>query len=305
MKIVFLGTPQFALPTLRALCGRYDVIAAVCQPDRERDRRGNVVPCAVKREAESLGIPVYQFEKIRVCGAETLRALAPDLMVTCAYGQILSREILDVPRYGTLNVHGSLLPLYRGSAPIQRAIMNGETRTGITIMRTDEGMDTGDIVAARILAIDGGDYLPEVAEKLASLGATLLTDTIDGYASGKIVPTPQDGGRATYAPPIAKAEAEIDFSRPARAIRNLVRGIGYGVTARKGETLKVFRLDEAEGAGRPGEVLYARGKLIVACGEGALSLTELQPGGKRRMSAADYLNGSRVAEGEILGGVRG
>ena len=174
MKIVFLGTPAFAASVLRALAGKYEVAAAVCQPDREKDRKGRIIPCAVKTCAESLGIPVYQFEKIRRDGVETLRSLAPDLMVTAAYGQILSQEILDIPRLGTLNVHGSILPAYRGSAPIQRAIADGLDETGVTIMRTDAGMDTGDILSVKKVGIDENDYADDVYEKLAVAGSGLL-----------------------------------------------------------------------------------------------------------------------------------
>lgn len=301
MRAVFLGTPAFALPSLAAVAARYDVVAAVTQVDRERDRKGNIVTCAVGRAAEEAGIPVFRFEKIRAEGAAALKELAPDLMITCAYGQILSKEILDIPKYGTLNVHGSLLPLYRGSAPIQRALINGERKTGITIMRTDVGMDTGDIVSARGIEIDENDYLPELTAKLANLGAELLVDTIDGYVSGKIVPRPQDGAAATYAPPVQKSEAALDFSLSAAEIRNRVRGMGYGVFRLRGEPVKVFRLDLAENVAgaAAGEIIEAKsGRLVVACGSGALALTELQSAGKRRMSAADFLNGTRISVGE-------
>ena len=181
MRVVFLGTPEFAVPSLDALYEYAEVVGAVCQPDRERDRKGRIIEGAVKRRAEELGIPVYQFEKIRRDGVETLRALAPDVMITCAYGQILSQEILDIAPLGVLNVHGSILPKYRGSAPIQRALINGEKKTGVTIMKTDIGMDTGAILSMEELEINGDDYVGDLYEKLSCVGADLLIKTLDGY----------------------------------------------------------------------------------------------------------------------------
>lgn len=301
MRVVFLGTPGFAATVLGALAKKYEVVAAVCQPDREKDRKGRLIPCAVKTLAESLGIPVFQFEKIRRDGVEVLRELAPDLMVTAAYGQILSQEILNIPRFGTLNVHGSLLPAYRGSAPIQRAIADGLTQTGITIMRTDAGMDTGDILSKVIVAIDDNDYVDDVYEKLAAAGSELLMNTIDGYVVGEIKPVPQDGATATNAPPIKKEEYFIDFSRSAKEVRNRIRGFGYGVCSLDENPLKVYRLDIGEGNGKPGEVLRAdKTGITVACGEGAVRFTEVQASGKKRMRAADFLNGVKVPVGTIL-----
>lgn len=301
MRVVFLGTPGFAATVLGALTQKYEVVAAVCQPDREKDRKGRLIPCAVKTLAESLGIPVFQFEKIRRDGVEVLRGLAPDLMVTAAYGQILSQEILDIPRYGTLNVHGSILPAYRGSAPIQRAIADGLTQTGVTIMRTDAGMDTGDILSKVAVAIDDNDYVDDVYEKLAAAGSELLMNTIDGYVDGEIKPVPQDGATATNAPPIKKEEYTIDFSRSAKDVRNRIRGFGYGVCTLDENALKVYRLDLGEGNGKPGEVLRAdKTGITVACGEGAVRFTEVQASGKKRMRAADFLNGVKVPVGTIL-----
>lgn len=301
MRVVFLGTPGFAATVLGALAKKYEVVAAVCQPDREKDRKGRLIPCAVKTLAESLGIPVFQFEKIRRDGVETLRGLVPDLMVTAAYGQILSQEILDIPRCGTLNVHGSLLPAYRGSAPIQRAIADGLTKTGVTIMRTDAGMDTGDILSKVAVAIGDNDYVDDVYEKLAADGSELLMNTIDGYVNGEIKPVPQDGAIATNAPPIKKEEYFMDFSRSAKDVRNRIRGFGYGVCILDENLLKVYRLDLGEGNGKPGEVLKAdKTGITVACGEGAVRFTEVQASGKKRMRAADFLNGVKVPVGTIL-----
>lgn len=301
MRIVFLGTPEFAVAALRTLIERHDVVAVVCQPDRERDRKGRVIPCAVKVYAQNAGLTVYQFEKISREGAEILRSLAPDLMVTAAYGQLLSREILDIPKYGTLNVHGSLLPKYRGSAPIQRAIMDGLTRSGVTIMRTDEGMDTGDALAFETVEIERDDYVGDVYEKLADVGAKLLIKTIDGYVSGEISPIKQNDEEATYAPPLKKEDYVMDFSLGAEAVRNRIRGCGYGVCKNGEEPLKVYRLDLADGNGAAGEIIAAdKSGITVACGSGAVKITELQASGKRRMNAADFLNGARLAAGDFL-----
>lgn len=303
MRVVFLGTPEFAVPSLDALYEHAEVVGAVCQPDRERDRKGRIIEGAVKRRAEELGIPVYQFEKIRRDGVETLRALAPDVMITCAYGQILSQEILDIAPLGVLNVHGSILPKYRGSAPIQRALINGEKKTGVTIMKTDIGMDTGAILSMEELEISGDDYVGDLYEKLSRVGADLLIKTLDGYLSGEIIPVPQNDALATQAPPLKKEEAYLDFTRSAESVRNVIRGFGYGVCEFRGEQLKIYRAEAIDDCGEntAGTVVTAvKHDFIVACGSGALAISELQACGKKRMKTADFLNGVRVVPGEIL-----
>lgn len=303
MRVVFLGTPEFAVPSLDALYEHAEVVGAVCQPDRERDRKGRIIEGAVKRRAEELGIPVYQFEKIRRDGVETLRALAPDVMITCAYGQILSQEILDIAPLGVLNVHGSVLPKYRGSAPIQRALINGEKKTGVTIMKTDIGMDTGAILSMEELEINGDDYVGDLYEKLSCVGADLLIKTLDGYLSGKIIPVPQNDALATQAPPLKKEEAYLDFTRSAESVRNVIRGFGYGVCEFRDEQLKIYRAEAIDDCGEntAGTVVTAvKHDFIVACGSGALAIYELQACGKKRMKTADFLNGVHVMPGEIL-----
>lgn len=303
MRVVFLGTPEFAVPSLDALYEHAEVVGAVCQPDRERDRKGRIIEGAVKRRAEELGIPVYQFEKIRRDGVETLRALAPDVMITCAYGQILSQEILDIAPLGVLNVHGSVLPKYRGSAPIQRALINGEKKTGVTIMKTDIGMDTGAILSMEELEINGDDYVGDLYEKLSCVGADLLIKTLDGYLSGEIIPVPQNDALATQAPPLKKEEAYLDFTRSAESVRNVIRGFGYGVCEFRDEQLKIYRAEAIDdyGENTAGTVVTAvKHDFIVACGSGALAISELQACGKKRMKTADFLNGVHVMPGEIL-----
>lgn len=303
MRVVFLGTPEFAVPSLDALYEHAEVVGAVCQPDRERDRKGRIIEGAVKRRAEELGIPVYQFEKIRRDGVETLRALAPDLMITCAYGQILSQEILNIAPLGVLNVHGSILPKYRGSAPIQRALINGEKKTGVTIMKTDIGMDTGAILSTEELEINGDDYVGDLYEKLSCVGADLLIKTLDGYLSGEIIPVPQNDALATQAPPLKKEEAYLDFTRSAESVRNVIRGFGYGVCEFRDEQLKIYRAEAIDDCGEntAGTVVTAvKHDFIVACGSGALAISELQACGKKRMKTVDFLNGVHVMPGEIL-----
>ena len=303
MRVVFLGTPEFAVPSLDALYEHVEVVGAVCQPDRERDRKGRIIEGAVKRRAEELGIPVYQFEKIRRDGVETLRALAPDVMITCAYGQILSQEILDIAPLGVLNVHGSVLPKYRGSAPIQRALINGEKKTGVTIMKTDIGMDTGAILSMEELEINGDEYVGDLYEKLSCVGADLLIKTLDGYLSGEIIPVPQNDALATQAPPLKKEEAYLDFTRSAESVRNVIRGFGYGVCEFRDEQLKIYRAEAIDDCGEntAGTVVTAvKHDFIVACGSGALAISELQACGKKRMKTADFLNGVHVMPGEIL-----
>lgn len=303
MRVVFLGTPEFAVPSLDALYEHAEVVGAVCQPDRERDRKGRIIEGAVKRRAEELGIPVYQFEKIRRDGVETLRALAPDVMITCAYGQILSQEILDIAPLGVLNVHGSVLPKYRGSAPIQRALINGEKKTGVTIMKTDIGMDTGAILSMEELEINDDDYVGDLYEKLSCVGADLLIKTLDGYLSGEIIPVPQNDALATQAPPLKKEEAYLDFTRSAENVRNVIRGFGYGVCEFRDEQLKIYRAEAIDvcGENTAGTVVTAvKHDFIVACGSGALAISELQACGKKRMKTADFLNGVHVMPGEIL-----
>ncbi len=303
MRVVFLGTPEFAVPSLDALYEHAEVVGAVCQPDRERDRKGRIIEGAVKRRAEELGIPVYQFEKIRRDGVETLRALAPDVMITCAYGQILSQEILDIAPLGVLNVHGSVLPKYRGSAPIQRALINGEKKTGVTIMKTDIGMDTGAILSMEELEINDDDYVGDLYEKLSCVGANLLIKTLDGYLSGEIIPVPQNDALATQAPPLKKEEAYLDFTRSAESVRNVIRGFGYGVCEFRDEQLKIYRAEAIDDCGEntAGTVVTAvKHDFIVACGSGALAISELQVCGKKRMKTADFLNGVHVMPGEIL-----
>jgi methionyl-tRNA formyltransferase len=296
VKIVFLGTPEFAVPSLTALCENFEVVAVVCQPDRAKDRKGNLIFGAVKREAISRDIPVYQFEKINEEGADILRALAPDVMVTCAYGQILSQEILDIPPLGVINVHGSLLPALRGSSPIQWALIDGLKETGVSIMKTDVGMDTGDVLAAEKVSIGEDDYVEDLYAKLSQVGASLLIKTLKDYECGKITPIKQDESKATKCRMLTKDDAKIDFCASPNSIRNKIRGIGYGFFTYKGETYKVYRAFVSDDKATQGEIVSLdKHGLKVGCKDGSVIFTVIQAPGKKKMSALDFANGTKMS----------
>ena len=299
MRIVFLGTPDFAVPALKSLVERYEVVAVVCQPDKARDRKGNPIFGAVKTEAIKLGLPLYQFNKIREDGVDVLKELSPDLMITCAYGQILSQEILDIPKYGVLNIHGSLLPDLRGSAPIQWSLINGSEKTGVTIMKTALGMDTGDIVSVKEVTIDDNVYLEDLYDELKEEGAKLLIDTIPLYVSGQIQPIPQDETKATKCRMIEKEDAKLDFSLTALELRNKIRGIGYGYFFYNELMIKVFKADVCDDSDNIGHIISLdKNGLKIACKDKSLVFTELQMQGKKRMNAVDFANGNKMS-GEV------
>jgi len=308
LRTVFMGTPRFAVPSLSALAATERVTLALCNPDRPSGRGRAVVPPPVKEEALRLGIPVYQPEKARHPDAVArIAAEEPDLIVVAAYGHILPKTILDIPRLGCINVHASLLPRYRGAAPIHWAVARGETVTGITIMRMDEGMDTGPMLHARELPIGEDDTAETLFGRLSLLGAEALIEALRKLRDGTLVETPQDDALATYAPMLRKEHGRIDWARPARGIRDLVRGMTPwpgAVAERGGKALKVLAAAlEPEGglAGEPGEVVAVdRGGIAVACGEGVLRITLLQPEGGVAMDAWAYAQGRRVAKGERL-----
>lgn len=306
MRIAFLGTPEFALPSLKMLYERGFVIAVFTQPDRPRDRGHGLKMPPVKELALSLGLPVLQFEKIRSEeGVAALRTFAPDLMVTAAFGQILSGENLSIPKYGCINVHGSLLPKYRGAAPIQWAVVNGEKETGVTTMLTDIGLDCGDILMSRSTEIGGNETSGELYDRLSVMGAELLSETIDALINGSLKRTPQDEAEATKCGMIKKQMAEIDFTKPACRVHDLIRGMNpspMAYTVLDGQPVKVIRssLDRCEGVDTEGascgECIIADSKhgLFVKCGEGCIELCELQFAGSKRMEAKALLNGKKL-----------
>ncbi len=317
-RAIFFGTPDFAVPCLDALATVADVVLVVTQPDRPRGRGLELAPPPVKVRAEALGVPVVQPLKVRTPEfAASLRALAADVAVVVAYGRILPRAVLEAPRLGCVNVHASLLPRWRGAAPIQWAVARGDAETGVCLMQMDEGLDTGPVLARRATPIDPDETAGELAPRLAALGAELLREALPRHLAGALVPEPQDDARHTLAPILEKAHGAIDWSQRAQAVHDLVRGMspwpGAFTRTPAGATLKVHATCVvADGpadqgvAGAPGTVLRAdrAGGLVVACGEGAAALVEVQPEGKRRMSAVDYLAGRPLACGDVLGARR-
>jgi methionyl-tRNA formyltransferase len=309
MNIVFLGTPDFAVPTLERLAAsRHRVCAVFTQPDRPRGRGEKLAFPPVKEAALRLGIPVYQPERVRHPEAyKTLAALAPDAMVVVGYGQIIPQSIIDLPRHGIINVHASLLPRYRGAAPIQWAIANGETTTGVTTMQIDAGLDTGDILLAEETAIGPEETAPELSARLALMGADLLMKTLEGIESGVLQPRPQDHSLASVAPPLKKEDGLIDWNWPAQKIFNRCRGFlpwPGTYTLFRGQLLHVWKSRPApeRNLGEPGTLHPVRKRLLAACGDGtALDLLELQIEGRKSLPAHDFLNGQRIAENEKLG----
>ena len=304
MRIVFMGTPDFAVPCLqRLLEDGHEVPAVFTQPDRPVGRHAVLTPPPVKQLALSHGIPVYQPTKMRDgTVAALLRELAPDCLVVVAYGRILPQEILDVPPRGCVNIHGSLLPLYRGAAPIQWSVIRGETVTGVTSMFMDAGMDTGDIIDTLTTPIGENETAGELFERLAPLGARLLSTTLAAIADSTVTRRPQNDAEATMAPMLEKAMGRLDLTRPARELHNQVRGMnpwpGAFCTA-GGKTLKIHETRVAAGSGAPGTLLCAD-PVTVACGEGALQLVTVQPEGKPRMAAEAWLRGARLPQGARL-----
>jgi len=308
MRLVFLGTPAFAVPSLERLvaAGRR-TLAVVTQPDRPRGRGRRDAPPPVKEAALRLGIPVHQPERIRRPEAiELIRSLAPDVMVVIGYGQIIPPAIIGIPPLGIVNVHASLLPSYRGAAPIQWAIARGETRTGVTTMRIDAGLDTGDMLLARETVIGPEEDAVELSARLAAMGADLLIETLDGLEAGAIAPRKQDPAQATYAPLLKKEDGLVDWRQPAQSIHDRVRGLQPwpgAYTTFRGRTLGVWRTRVAG----PAQAIPGRFACLkpptVGCGAGALELMEVQLEGRRRMSGADFANGHRLAESDVLGDV--
>ena len=308
-----MGTPDFALFSLRALCeAGEEVVGVVTQPDKPRGRGYVLTPPPVKVYAAERGIPVYQPATLRdEAFAALLREIDPDLIVVVAFGKILPASVLEYPRYGCINVHGSLLPEYRGAAPMQRAIIDGKKKTGITTMVMDVGLDTGDMLLREEIEILPQDNFEDIHDRLGACGAAVLLRTIEELKAGTLVRIPQDGSIATYAAKIEKADCVLDFSRPAEELHDQIRGLSPIPLAftrlPDGKLLKISRATVGEGAGHfgePGTVLSLEGgRVTVACGEGTLCLLEVLPEGKGRMSARAFINGRRLSVGEVLGSV--
>ena len=312
MRLVFIGTPAFAVPTLeRMVQAGHEVLAVVTQPDRPRGRGQKAAPSPVKEAAGRLGLPVYQPERVRRPEAlDYLRALGADGMVVVGYGQIIPQSVIDLAPFGIINVHASLLPKYRGAGPVQWAIVNGETRTGVTTMRIDAGLDTGDMLLKAATEIGPEENAIELGQRLAAMGADLLVETMAGLAVGTIVVEKQDGSQATLAPMLKKEDGLIDWSRSAQAIHNRVRGLQPwpgAYTRFRGQTLHVWRsvaqaILPAVSALLPAPGCFVSLKpLVVQCGNSTLELLEVQLEGRKRISAADFANGQRLTENDRLG----
>jgi methionyl-tRNA formyltransferase len=306
VRVVFFGTPDFAVPSLRALVGEgFEVVSVVTRPDRPTGRhRSRATPSAVKSAALAEDLPVLQPERPSAADfVEAVRSLAPDISIVAAYGHILSQALLDVPRLGSVNVHASLLPALRGAAPIQRAILDGCTETGITIMQMDAGMDTGPILHQVATPLPPDETGGELATRLAELGAEALIEALTLLDEAGLEPRPQDGSRATFAPKITREEERIDWTRPAETVARKIRAFdprpGAWTSCRSRE-LKLFGGRALEGAGRPGQVLEAGEALLVACGAGAVSVADVQPAGRARMAAGAFVNGRGIATGDLL-----
>ncbi len=317
MKILFMGTPQFAVPSLGALLERgYEVAAVVTQPDRPKGRKRELTPSPVKVFATERGLPVLQPEKLRSPeGVAAVSEIAPDVIVTAAYGQILPKSVLALPRLGCINVHGSLLPRYRGGAPIQRSIIDGEKVTGVTLMYMAEGLDTGDMIAKVEVPITDEDTAGTMFEKLSEAGSKLLLEWLPRIADGTAGRTPQIDEESTYAPNLSREDEKLDWSQSSRRIFDRVRGLNPmagGFTFLDGEVFKVWgctipspsdaelRSEWTEYA--PGAVLETGAFGIrVRTGDGSIVLTDVQPAGKKALKAAEFAKGARLAPGKTLG----
>ena len=305
MRVVFMGTPDFAVPSLETLYDMgWDVVGVFCQPDRPKGRGNKVEACPVKQVAIAHGTPVFQPQRIRLDGAEALASLKPDLCVTAAFGQILSPDNLAVPAIGTVNVHASLLPRYRGSAPINWAIIHGETETGVTTMMTDQGMDTGDILLQRAVSIPPDTTAGEMTDVLKLTGAELLRETLLLIEHGKCPRVPQDPALATYDPMMKKELGLLDLTWDADRLNNLIRGVnpwpGAQLTMSDGQPLKIWRarpIHDVTDSRTPGEILAAdtqHGLVFRTGGDTALEVLEMQAPGGKRMAPKDYLRGHKL-----------
>ncbi|WP_019679045.1 methionyl-tRNA formyltransferase [Ruminococcus flavefaciens] len=309
MKIVFMGTPDFAVPCLRTLAeSSHEVAAVFTQPDKPKGRGYKLIPTPVKAAAEEYGIPVYQPLSLRKGedAEESMRILwetAPDLIVVTAYGQILPKEILELPKYGCINIHASLLPRYRGAAPINWVLLNGEKETGVTSMQMGEGLDTGDMLIKKATEIGQNETYEELYARLSAMGGEVLAETIDALEKGTLTPEVQDDSLSCYSPMIRKEMSALDFNKTSAEVHNTIRGV-TGFTLLEGKRLKVFASELAEGSfdsAENGAVVDTK-RFAVKCGDGrAVIFRQVQPEGKKRMNTEDFLRGKKLAEGELLG----
>lgn len=302
MRVIFMGTPDFAVPSLAALLEHgHEVVAVFTQPDKPKGRGHKLQPPPVKELAQRHALPVYQPQSLR--GEDTqalLRSLQADVAVVAAYGKILPQAVLDIPRLGCVNVHGSLLPKYRGAAPIQWAVINGEKLSGITTMQMAAGVDTGDMLLQKETPIGAEETAGELFDRLKDMGAALLIETLEGLEKGTLVPIPQKEELATHAPMLKKEMSVIDWTQPAGALHNLIRGLTPwpgAVTTLQGHRLKLLASQVVEESGAPGEARVKDGQLLVCCGEKALQITLLQTDKGKRVTGESYLLGHPLCPG--------
>ncbi|MBQ1507292.1 MAG: methionyl-tRNA formyltransferase [Ruminococcus sp.] len=304
MRIVYMGTPDFAVPALEALISsRHEVVAVFTQPDKPKGRKMLLTPPEVKVCAAAHGLPVYQPASMKSTEAESLiKELAPDVIVVAAYGKILPQSVLDIPKYGCVNIHGSLLPKYRGAAPIQQAVLNGDKITGLTTMLMDIGLDTGDILQTVETEIGENETSGELFDRLAQMGGDLILSTLDALENGTVTPKKQDESKAVHTSKIDKTMCPIDFSKSADEVHNLVRGLNPWPTATAvidGKKMKIHSTAVVDKSGESGTVISVA-PLIVACGEKAVEIKELQPEGKKRMTAQAFLLGHKLGIGDKI-----
>ncbi len=305
MRIVYMGTPDFAVPALEKLAQSpdYTVAAVFTQPDKPKGRKMVMTPPDVKVCAEKLGIPVFQPSSMRSEEAyNSLKELNPDVIVVAAYGQILPKAVLDLPKFGCVNIHGSLLPKYRGAAPIQQSVLDGEKVTGVTTMLMDVGLDTGDILLKAETEIGENETAGELFDRLAVLGGELIVETLDKLEKGEIIPQKQDDSLATHTSKITKELCPIDFNKSAFEVHNKVRGLNpwpVAVTEIAGKTVKVYSSRVSDMSGAAGTILSLK-PFVVACGDKSVELIEIQPQGKKRMTAQAFLAGHKLNIGDKL-----
>ena len=299
-----MGTPEFAVPSLKKLKeAGYEIPLVITQPDKPAGRGKKLTPTPVKVVAQELGIRVYQPKRIKGNQEllKLLKEISPELIVVAAYGKILPEWLLEIPKYGAINVHASLLPKYRGASPIQAALLNGEKESGVTIMKVSPELDAGDIISQERVKVEEEDTAKSLHDKLAQLGGELLVKTIPLYVEGKLKPIPQENSKATYCRQIKKEDARIKWEEPAEKIFNAVRAFNPwpgAFTFFKGKRIKVLKVKKAEGEGEPGEVISTKGGLKVATGEGALLVETLKPEGRKEMSGEEFVRGYRLKIGD-------
>lgn len=309
MRIVFMGTPDFAIPCLeRLISSKHDIIGVFCQPDKPKGRAQVLTAPPVKELAEKHNIPVFQPTTLKNgAGVEILKTLEPDLVVVTAYGKILPKDFLDYPKFGCINIHGSILPKYRGASPVQWAVLNGDSEAGITSMQMDAGLDTGDMLVVKKIPVDENETAEGLFDKLSVLGADTLEETLSKLEDGSLVPTKQNESEATYVGMLSKEMSNITWSLTAWEVHNKIRGLYSwpgASTVLGGKTLKIHKakLSDKKGNNIPGSVVESEKTLTVCCGDNkCVELLEIQLEGKKRMSAEDFLRGRKIPVGTVLG----